>query len=236
MSLQIKNLHVSSDNKEIIKGLNLKLHPGEVQVIMGPNGSGKSTLANALMGHPKYTVTSGKILIDETDATKLSPDKRARLGLFLSQQHSPAVTGVSVANFLRLAKGAITGNHENPLVFQKELQAKMKMLQIPADWARRHVNVGFFGGGKRRLEILQLLILNPRYAILDETDSGLDVDALKIVADGINKFRDPKKGILLITHHTHILKYIVPNKVHIMYSGKIIKSGGKELAEEIETS
>lgn len=235
MALKIQNLHITVDGKEIVHGFDLEIKPGEVHVVMGPNGSGKSTLANTLMGHPKYNVTAGQILVDETDATALKPDKRAQLGLFLSQQHSPAVAGVTVVNFLRLAKRALIKEQTNPLTFQKELQEKMTSLQIPTDWARRHINVGFSGGEKRRLEILQLLVLNPKYAVLDETDSGLDVDALKIVADGINKFKNADKGILLITHHNHILKYITPDKVHIMSAGKIVKRGGKELAEQIET-
>lgn len=234
MSLQIKKLHVSVGEKKIVMGLNLEIKPGEVHAIMGPNGSGKSTFANAIMGHPKYTVTDGAIVADKKDITKLSPDKRAHAGLFLSMQYPPEVHGVTVANFLRLATKAKTGATVNPLTFHKELVAKMAELKILPDFAKRYLNTGFSGGEKKRLEILQLTMLDPKYAILDETDSGLDVDALRTVAEGINRFHSSKNGVLLITHYNRILEYIKPDFVHIMSQGKIVKSGGHELAREIE--
>ncbi len=234
MSLQISNLHISTDNKKIVRGLSLEIKPGEVHAVMGPNGSGKSTLANTIMGHPKYSVTEGKIVLDKKNTTSLSPDKRARAGLFLSMQYPPEIPGVSIANFLRLTAGAMRGVNQNPITFHKELNEQMKKLGIDPSFASRHINLGFSGGERKRLEILQLLVLNPTYAILDETDSGLDVDALKVVAEGINRFRSPKHGILLITHYNRILEYVVPDFVHIMNAGKIVKSGGKELAKEIE--
>ncbi|MSU75715.1 MAG: Fe-S cluster assembly ATPase SufC [Candidatus Magasanikbacteria bacterium] len=236
MTLQIKNIHISAQDKPIVHGLNLEIKPGEIHAIMGPNGSGKSTLANALMGHPKYTVTKGRIIIDKKDITALSADKRARAGLFLSMQYPPEIPGVSIANFLRLSAGAMRGTNQNPITFHKELNERMKELGIDPSFASRHINLGFSGGERKRLEILQLLILNPTYAILDETDSGLDVDALKVVADGINRFHSSKHGILLITHYNRILKYVVPDFVHIMSGGEIVKSGKKELAKEIEKS
>ncbi len=276
MSLELKNLHIttagllrrsfseasllrrsfSEASKEIVKGLNLKIKPGEVHALMGPNGSGKSTLANAIMGHPKYQITAGQILLDRVDITHESPDKRAKRGLFLSMQYPPEIPGVTITNFLRLAcaslsptvpipenrgsstavgtRGGVAGGRENPITFHKKLLEKMEELQINPEFARRSVNAGFSGGEKKRVEILQLAMLNPRYAILDETDSGLDVDALKIVAEGINHFKTKDRGILLITHYNRILKYVVPDIVHVMVNGKIVKSGGKELAEEIE--
>lgn len=234
MSLIISNLHISVDIKPIVKGLNLTINPGETHAIMGPNGSGKSTLANTLMGHPKYTVTEGKIILNGEDITTLTPDKRAQLGLFLSMQYPSEIAGVRVSNFLRLAKSALTKTTVNPLTFLKELNEHMKQLNIDPDFAKRYLNVGFSGGEKKRLEILQLAVLNPQYAILDETDSGLDVDALKIVAEGINTFKTKGKGILLITHYNRILEYIVPDFVHIMKDGQIVQTGGKELAKQIE--
>lgn len=236
MSLSIKNLHISAADKAIVQGVSLELPPGQVHAIMGPNGSGKSTLANALMGHPKYTITTGEILLEGENITALSPDKRARLGLFLSMQHPPEIPGVNVANFLRLSKQALTGKPVNHLEFHEELNQKLQELKMDPEFIRRHVHTGFSGGEKKRLEILQLLALNPKYAVLDETDSGLDVDALKIVAEGINKFRSPEHGILLITHYNRVLEYVVPDLVHIMAEGKIVKSGGRELAKEIEKS
>lgn len=234
MSLQIKNLHINVDNKEIVLGLNLTIKPGEVHAIMGPNGSGKSTLANTLMGHPNYTVTEGSIIVGKKNITTEKPDKRAKEGLFLSMQYPPEIPGVTVANFLRVATKAKTGKAVNPLDFHKALTAKMKELKMDPAFATRYLNTGFSGGEKKRMEILQLLMLNPTYAILDETDSGLDVDALKIVAEGINQFRSKEHGVLLITHYNRILEYVQPDFVHIMSKGKIVKSGGKELAHEVE--
>lgn len=234
MSLQIRNLHVTVEKKEIVKDLNLTIEPSEVHVIMGPNGSGKSTLANALMGNPEYTVTKGEVILDGTDITNLSSDKKAQAGLFLSPQYPPEINGVSVGNFLRLTKNALTKTTNDPLTFRTEILATMEKLHIPPEFLSRSLNTGFSGGEKKKMEILQLLILNPTYAILDETDSGLDVDALKIVAEGINTFKTKEKGLLLITHYQRLLDYIVPDVVHIMREGKIVKSGGKELVEEIE--
>lgn len=234
MSLQIKNLHIEADGREIVKGVDLEINAGEVHAIMGPNGSGKSTLANTLMGHPKYKVTKGSIILDDHDVTSLKPNERAKLGLFLSMQYPVEIEGVTISNFLRQAVSAITGVNKNPIMFHKELQDKMKDLEIDPMFAKRYLNVGFSGGEKKRAEILQLSLLDPKYAILDETDSGLDVDALRIVAEGINKFRGKEKGILLITHYNRILEYVTPDYVHIMRDGKIVKSGGRELAEQVE--
>lgn len=232
--LQIKNLHISIENKEILCGVDLTLNKGKVIAVMGPNGSGKSTLANTLMGHPKYKVTEGEIIIDGEDITALSPDKRAKKGLFLSMQYPPQIEGVTIGNFLRVAKISQTGMQISPLDFHKILIEKMEKLSIDQDFLKRYLNVGFSGGEKKKLEILQLAVLLPTYAILDETDSGLDIDALKIVAEGINQFRSPGRGILLITHYNRILEYITPDVVHIMKEGRIVKSGGAELAEQIE--
>lgn len=236
MSLQISQLKISVDNQEIVHGVSLEIKPGEVHAIMGPNGSGKSTLVNTLAGHPKYLVTEGSIAIDGTDITIAKPEDRAKAGLFLSPQYPPEIAGVSIANFLRLAVGAKRGVNLNPLEFYKEIKVAMKALDIDESFAKRAINSGFSGGEKKRAEILQLALLQPTYALLDETDSGLDVDALKIVGEGINAFQNSEHGILLITHYARLLEYIKPTHVHIMRDGLIIKSGGPELAQEIETS
>ena len=233
-NLHIKNLHVAVDKKEILHGIDLRVRPGEIHVIMGPNGSGKSTLANTLAGHPKYTVSDGSISIDGEDITELTPDKRAKAGLFLSMQYPKAVEGVTIANMLRLAKRAQTGKNVSPLAFHKELVKELESLAINPDFLKRYLNVDFSGGEKKKFEILQLLVLDPTYAVLDETDSGLDVDALKIVAEGINRFHSKEKGILLITHYNRILEYVKPTHVHIMAGGKLVKSGGADLAKQIE--
>lgn len=236
MSLQISQLKISVDNQEIVHGLSLEIKPGEVHAIMGPNGSGKSTLVNTLAGHPKYLVTEGSIAIDGTDITATKPEDRAKAGLFLSPQYPPEIAGVSIANFLRLAVGAKRGVNLNPLEFYKEIKEAMKKLDIDESFAKRAINSGFSGGEKKRAEILQLALLQPTYALLDETDSGLDVDALKIVGEGISAFQNAERGILLITHYARLLEYIKPTHVHIMRDGQIIKSGGPELAQEIETT
>ncbi len=236
MSLKISQLKISVDNQEIVHGLSLEIKPGEVHAIMGPNGSGKSTLVNTLAGHPKYLVTEGSIAIDGLDITTAKPEDRAKAGLFLSPQYPPEIAGVSIANFLRLAVGAKRGVNLNPLEFYKEIKVAMKALGIDESFAKRAINSGFSGGEKKRAEILQLALLQPTYALLDETDSGLDVDALKIVGEGINAFQNAEHGILLITHYARLLEYIKPTHVHIMRDGLIIKSGGPELAQEIETS
>ncbi len=234
MSLEIKNLHVSVADKKILHGIDLELQKGKVVAIMGPNGSGKSTLSNVIMGHPKYTVIQGTVSIDGEDITTAKPDVRAKKGLFLSMQYSPEIAGVTVSNLLRISVESLTEEKQHPVKFYQKLQQTMKDLNIDPTFASRSINVGFSGGEKKRMEILQLAVLNPTYAILDETDSGLDVDALRIVSEGINKFRGENKGMLLITHYNRILEYVVPDVVHVMVGGKIVKSGGKELALEIE--
>ncbi len=232
--LEIKNLSVSVEDKEIINKLNLTIESGTVVALMGPNGSGKSTLANVLLGHPNYQITTGQIVVDDVDLTAASPDQRAKAGLFLSLQYPPTVSGVSLAHFLRLAYDAVRNSKTRPLDFQQILLEKMAILKMDKNFASRSVNEGFSGGEKKRSEILQLLLLDPKYAILDETDSGLDVDALKIVAEGINKFKNQDKGVLLITHYQRLLDYVRPDVVHIMVDGKIVQSGGPELAQQIE--
>jgi len=236
--LVIKNLHVEVEGNEILKGISLTVNRGQVNAIMGPNGSGKSTLAYTLMGHPKYKVTSGEVWLNGQDLLKMKPDERARKGLFLSFQYPSEIPGVSVSNFLRTAlnsKREVRG--EKPVTvpeFLKLLKEKMSALKIDTLFSTRYLNEGFSGGEKKRMEILQLAILHPEIAILDETDSGLDVDSLKVVAQGINALRGPDVGIVLITHYQRILKYITPDKVHVMIDGNIVKSGTHELAEQIE--
>lgn len=233
--LEIKNLEVSVKGKKIVKGVTLTVKPGEVHALMGPNGSGKSTLANALMGHPKYKV-NGSVKLDGEEITKLSPDKRAKLGLFLSFQYPVSIPGLTVSNFLRTALSSITGKRIAVVDFYKFLKEKMAKLKMDSKFGTRYLNEGFSGGEKKKAEILQMLVLEPKYAILDETDSGLDVDALKTVAKGINALRESgeKKGVLLITHYNRILKYVKPDKVHIMHEGRIIKSGTGALAKQVE--
>ncbi|MFA6105254.1 MAG: Fe-S cluster assembly ATPase SufC [Patescibacteria group bacterium] len=236
MSVEIKNLSVAVAGKPIIEKISLTINRGETHIIMGPNGSGKSTLANALLGHPKYTVTSGKIFVDDIDITAKPPDYRAKQGLFLSAQQAPEINGVTVAHFLRVASSSLSGKPENPFTFYESLKKTMKKLNIDPSFATRYLNAGFSGGEKKRAEILQLLTLNPTYAILDETDAGLDVDALKIVGKGLGKFATKDKALIIITHQSRLLKYLKPDFVHIMIRGKIVKSGGKELITEIEKS
>src|SRR3989338_3729832 len=221
--LEIKNLHVEIDGKEILKGVNLEVSKNEVIAIMGPNGAGKSTLGYAVMGHPKYKITKGQILFKGEDIAKLSPDKRARLGLFLSFQYPSEISGVSVFNFLRTAVNSIRGQPVPVIEFQKNLWNTMASLKMPNEFAQRSLNEGFSGGEKKRTEILQMAMLRPQIAVLDETDSGLDIDALKTVASGIQTYVGPDLGVLLITHYTRILNYITPAKVHVMKNGKILK-------------
>lgn len=235
MALEIKNLSVAAGKKPLINGVSFTLKPGEVEVIMGPNGSGKSTLASTLLGHPKFTVTGGQIILDGREITNLPTDKRAKLGLFLSPQTSPEISGVSVANLLRVAYNSLTGETANPYSFYQGLKETMKGLEMDPALATRAINSNFSGGEKKRAELLQILTLKPKYAVLDEIDSGLDVDALAIVGQGIEKFRSPERGILLITHYNRLLKYVTPDRVHIMVNGRIVHSGGKELAAEIES-
>ena len=236
--LEVKDLKVKIEDKEILKGISLEVDKGQVVALMGPNGSGKSTLAYALMGHPRYEITSGKIFLNGKDITKAKPDERARKGLFLSFQYPQEIAGVSVSNFLRTALNAKReASKEKPISvmdFHKLLQEKMKLLKIDKSFALRYVNEGFSGGEKKRMEILQMAVLKPNIGILDETDSGLDIDALRIVAIGINDLKGSELGVLLITHYQRILNYITPDKVHIVMDGKIVKSGGKELALEVE--
>ena len=232
--LEVKDLKVKIEDKEILKGISLEVDKGQVVALMGPNGSGKSTLAYALMGHPRYEITSGKILLNGDDITKAKPDERARKGLFLSFQYPQEISGVSVSNFLRTALNAKNEKKISVMDFHKILQEKMKLLKIDKSFALRYLNEGFSGGEKKRMEILQMAVLQPKIGILDETDSGLDIDALRTVAEGINDLKGHELGILLITHYQRILNYITPDKVHIVMDGKIVKSGGKELALEVE--
>jgi len=238
--LIIKDLHANVEDKEILKGISLTINAGEIHTIMGPNGSGKSTLCHVLMGHPKYAITSGSITLDGEDITELKPDKRAQLGIFLSFQYPQEVPGVKYPNFLRQAKNALLAAKKLPPVkipeFVKVVKEKMKLLKFPENFMERAVNEGFSGGEKKRAEILQMAVFEPKFAILDETDSGLDVDALKIVAKGAMAIaKETQCGVLLITHYQRILNYIAPNFVHIMVDGKIAKTGGSELVEEVET-
>ncbi len=234
--LEIKNLSVKVEETEILKDLNLTLPRGEVHAIMGPNGTGKSTLAKALSGHPDYEITSGEVLLDGENILEMEVDERARAGLFMAFQYPSEIPGVSIANFIRAARQARLkeGEELEATQFYKALYEKMDMLQIDRKFTSRAVNEGFSGGEKKRNEILQMAMLEPKYAIMDETDSGLDIDALRIVSDGVNKLRGPERGILLITHYQRILDYIVPDHVHVMWNGRIVKSGGKELALELE--
>ena len=240
-TLSIKDLRVSVEGKEILKGISLDVKLGEVHAIMGPNGSGKSTLAYALAGHPKYEVEAGEVWMGEENLLELAPDERARAGLFLAFQYPTSIPGVSMANFLRTAVNAIKGEEGNgdkkgiPITeFRKMMLEKMELLRMDRSFARRYLNEGFSGGEKKRAEILQLALLEPRFAIMDETDSGLDIDALRIVSDGVNAIKGPHMGIILITHYNRILNYIKPDHVHVMIDGRIIMSGGPELAERLE--
>ena len=234
--LVIDGLKVSIKDKEIIKGIDLTVNKGEIHAIMGPNGSGKSTLANALMGHPSYDVKSGTILMEDADLLEMEVDERAKAGLFLSFQYPSEISGITLANFLRTAYQEVQNNGEKvPIMkFMQYLYEKMELLKMEKEFAKRHINVGFSGGEKKRTEILQLAVLNPKFAILDETDSGLDVDALRIVADGLRKLVGPNLGVIVITHYQRILHHIKPDFVHVLVDGKIVKSGKMSLAEEIE--
>jgi Fe-S cluster assembly ATP-binding protein len=238
-TLEIKNLHVTVDTdqgtKEILKGVDLTIRSGEIHAVMGPNGSGKSTLAYSIAGHPKYTVTQGEILLDGEDVLEMSVDERARAGLFLAMQYPVEIPGVSVSNFLRTAKTAITGEAPALRTWIKDVREAMSDLNIDSTFSERNVNEGFSGGEKKRHEILQLELLKPRFAILDETDSGLDVDALKIVSEGVNRAHKANDlGVLMITHYTRILKYIKPDFVHVFVDGKVAEQGGAELADQLE--
>lgn len=230
--LEIKDLHVSIGDKEIIKGFNLTINQGEIHALMGPNGSGKSTLSYAIMGHPRYIVTKGEILFNGQNITRMKTNERAKLGLFLCFQYPLEVQGVQVANFLRLASNK---EKESVADFRKHLKENMKMLKMDESFASRYLNDGFSGGEKKRGEILQMNVLKPKIAILDEADSGLDIDALKIVAEGVNRaMQTTPLGVLIITHYQRILNFINPDFVHIVVDGKIVKSGGKEIVERLE--
>ncbi len=241
MSLTISDLHVDveteSGPKQILKGVNLTINPGEVHAIMGPNGSGKSTLAYALAGHPKYTITGGTVTLDGVDIHDMPVHERARAGLFLAMQYPVEVPGVSVSNFLRTARTALTGEAPKVRTWVKEVNAAMDRLGLDHEFSGRSLNEGFSGGEKKRNEIVQLELLNPRYAILDETDSGLDIDALRIVSEGVNRFSGQgDRGVLLITHYTRILRYITPDFVHVFVDGRIVTEGGPALAEQLEVT
>lgn len=235
-TLEIRNLHVAIDDREILSGVNLTIRGGEVHAIMGPNGTGKSTLASTLMGHPRYAVTEGEVLLDGLNLLDMATDERARKGLFLAMQYPQEISGVTTANFLRTALNAVRGpgNAMPILEFHKLLMDTMKLLEIEPTFAERYLNEGFSGGEKKRNEILQMAVLKPRVAILDEIDSGLDIDAVKIVAHGVNTLKNPDLGVLIITHYERILRYIRPDFVHILMNGKIVRSGGADLAESLE--
>ncbi|AWE08460.1 Fe-S cluster assembly ATPase SufC [Lysinibacillus sp. 2017] len=235
-TLEIKDLHVEIDGKEILKGLNLTINTGEVHAIMGPNGTGKSTLASAIMGHPKYVVTQGEVLINGENVLEMEVDERAKAGLFLGMQYPSEITGVTNADFLRSAINARReeGNEISLMKFIRELDKTMEFLEMPEEMAQRYLNEGFSGGEKKRNEILQMMMIKPTFGILDEIDSGLDIDALKVVSKGINEMRGEGFACLMITHYQRLLNYITPDKVHVMMQGKVVKSGGAELAQRLE--
>lgn len=236
--LKIKNLHATIEGTEILKGINLEINPGEVHAVMGPNGSGKSTLANVLAGHEGFEVTDGEIIYEGENLLDMAPEERAREGIFLAFQYPIEIPGISNATLLKTAINEIRKAHEQEEISAKDFMQRTKkyaeLLNMPGDLISRSVNAGFSGGEKKKNEIFQMLMLNPKLALLDETDSGLDIDALKIVAEGVNHFRSENKSVLLVTHYQRLLNYIVPDYVHVLSNGKIIKSGGKELAIELE--
>ncbi|TXC91178.1 Fe-S cluster assembly ATPase SufC [Metabacillus litoralis] len=235
-TLIIKDLHVEIDGKEILKGVNLEINGGEFHAIMGPNGTGKSTLSSAIMGHPKYEVTKGSITLDGEDVLEMEVDERGRAGLFLAMQYPSEISGVTNADFLRSSINARReeGEEISLMKFIRKMDANMEELDMDPDMAQRYLNEGFSGGEKKRNEILQLMMIEPKIAILDEIDSGLDIDALKVVAKGINKMRNEEFGCLMITHYQRLLNYITPDKVHVMMQGRVVKSGGPELAQRLE--
>ncbi|MFQ3275419.1 MAG: Fe-S cluster assembly ATP-binding protein [Candidatus Nanohaloarchaea archaeon] len=238
MSFKVKDLEVSVEDEKIVKGVSLEVEPGEIHAIMGPNGSGKSTLCKSLMGNPEYTIDSGKILVDDEDVTDEETDERAREGLFLGFQYPAEISGISVAEFLKEAINARREEEgEEPISqsdFRELLKEKLDLLDMDEEYARRYLNEGFSGGEKKRNEILQMAVLQPKYAMLDEIDSGLDIDALKVVAKGINKLAEEDRGMLMITHYQRILDYVEPDRVHVMIDGKIVESGGPKLAHKLE--
>lgn len=236
--LEIKNLHVSVEGKKILNGITLALEPGKVHAIMGPNGTGKSTLSNVIAGRDGYEVSEGEVRLDGKDVLAMSADERARAGIFLAFQYPMEIPGVTTSAFLKTAinaKRRAEGKAEiDAMEFLKLVKAKTKALEMPDDMIKRALNVGFSGGEKKRAEVLQMSLLEPRVAILDETDSGLDIDALKIVSDGVNSLRSPDRAFLIITHYQRLLNYVVPDQVHVLVGGRIVASGGKELAEQLE--
>lgn len=235
-TLTIKDLHVAIDGKEILKGVNLEVKGGEIHAIMGPNGTGKSTLSSAIMGHPKYEVTSGSITLDGKNVLEMEVDERARAGLFLAMQYPSEINGVTNADFLRSSINSRLGegNEISLMKFIRKMDKQMEFLEMDLDMAQRYVNEGFSGGEKKRNEILQLMMLEPKIAILDEIDSGLDIDALKVVSKGINEMRSENFGCIMITHYQRLLNYITPDYVHVMMQGRVVKSGGPELAQRLE--
>jgi Fe-S cluster assembly ATP-binding protein len=236
--LEIRNLHVRVEEKEILKGLDLEVSKGEIHALMGPNGSGKSTLANVIMGHPALEITDGEIIFEGEDITDADPDERSRAGLFMAFQYPVAIPGVTVTKYLRMALNAHReARGEDPIKlkdFRRDTEAAMELANIPKDFSSRYLNDGFSGGEKKRMEILQLAMLQPKIAVLDETDSGLDIDALRIVSEGVNKFAGPEMGVLIITHYQRILHLVKPDSVHVMFDGRIVKEGGPELVGELE--
>ena len=232
--LNLKNVKSEVEGKEILKGVDLTINKGEVHVIMGPNGAGKSTLASSLVGHPKHEVVGGQILLEGEDITELEVDERAQKGIFLSFQYPEEIPGLTVEDFLRTAKEAVTGEKQYIMQFHNELVEKMEKLHINPEYAERHLNVGFSGGEKKKNEILQMAVLEPKLAILDETDSGLDIDATKIVFEGVQKLKTKDTALLIITHYDKVLEYLKPDFVHVLMDGKIVKSGGIEIVEAIE--
>lgn len=234
--LRIENLHVAVGEKELLHGINLTVNTGEVHVIMGVNGAGKSTLLHAIMGNPAYTVTQGKIYFEGEDITELSVDKRARLGLFLSFQSPISVAGISMENFIRTAKTTITGEQQRLFPFKRLLKQRMEELAMDPSYAERYLNDGFSGGERKKSEILQLRILDPKLAMLDETDSGLDVDAVRIVSKAISEYHHAGNAVVLITHLNQLLRFITPEYVHVLIDGRIVKEGGAEIVDEVETN
>lgn len=230
----IDNLHVDVEGKPILKGINLSINKGEVHALMGRNGAGKSSLTHALMGHPKYQITRGRALLNGEDITALSPDERAKRGIFLAFQYPTAIPGVTVVNFLRTALKAVRGGEVPIKEFRLQLEKEMGLLKMDRKFASRYVNDGFSGGEKKQLEILQMEMLQPRFCLLDETDSGLDIDALKVVSEGINRYISNDVAVLLVTHYQRILNYVAPHFVHVMMDGQIVQSGGPELAHQLE--
>ena len=233
-TLEVHGLHATVEGKPILRGIDLTIRQGEVHALMGPNGSGKSTLSNVIMGRPGYVVTEGQVQLNGEDITKLTADERAKRGLFLAMQYPTEIPGVSVVNFMRTAYQSIKGQQISALAFRKHMKEKMDVLGVEDTMVQRYVNQGFSGGEKKKNEVLQLAVLEPQIAILDETDSGLDIDSLRSVAMGVNELVGPDLGVLLITHYQRMLDYITPDKVHVMMKGRIVKTGGPELAKELE--